>query len=159
VDARVGLAQAWDLAREPDKALATLEPLLASGTGEAMPQALERLYTYAARAGREDLARHAREQLVEKYPTSMEAQRAALPAPPIGATSFLVGGPIPDPDRAAALLLEARRAGFAEARLSPGEQPGEYLIELGEYTDPIEARRDAERARRVLHVNVQIGSR
>src|SRR5262245_59109734 len=107
VDATVGLALAYDLGHHTDRALGTLEPLLAGGSGEAMPQALERLYALASREGREDLARRARERLIEEYPLSMEAQRAALPAAPPGATSLLVAGPILDSDRAASLLLEA----------------------------------------------------
>jgi hypothetical protein len=159
VDATVGLALAYELGRHSDKVLETLEPLLANAKGEAMPQALERLFTVASHEGRDDLARRARERLVEEFPLSMEAQRAGLPAPPPGATSLLVAGPILDSDRAASLLLEARKAGFAVARLGTGERAGEYVIELGEYTDPNEAKREAERARRALHLNVQIGSR
>jgi tetratricopeptide (TPR) repeat protein len=75
-EALLGVAQCWEAERKPERALATLQALLAGEPGEAGPAALERTAALAAALRRPELARRARERLVRDYPRSMEALRA-----------------------------------------------------------------------------------
>jgi tetratricopeptide (TPR) repeat protein len=80
--ATLGLAQSWDLARRPDKALDVLSALLTSGSGEAMPAALARFAALAGAKGRAQDAKRAEERLQRDWPSSMEASALRLAATP-----------------------------------------------------------------------------
>jgi tetratricopeptide (TPR) repeat protein len=79
--ARLGVALCWEAARRPEKALETLQEVLAGDPGEAGPAALEKVVTLATRLGRPELARRSRERLAKDYPRSVEAVRSAGGAP------------------------------------------------------------------------------
>ena len=70
------MALCWEAERKPERALETLQALLAEEPGEAGPAALERTAVLAAALRRPELARRARERLLREYPRSMEALRA-----------------------------------------------------------------------------------
>jgi TolA-binding protein len=73
-DATFGIALAWSLEGQPERALKTLSGLAANRPGESGPAALERLAALAERAGSRETARRARERLRREYPGSFEAQ-------------------------------------------------------------------------------------
>lgn len=74
--ALLGVALCWEKERKADRALGTLQALLAEEPGEAGPAALERTAALATVLRRPELARRARERLLREYPRSMEALRA-----------------------------------------------------------------------------------
>ncbi len=75
-EALLGVALCWEAARRPERALETLQGLLAGDPGEVAPAALERTAALATALRRPELARRARERLLREYPRSMEALRA-----------------------------------------------------------------------------------
>jgi len=121
-DAWLGVAQAWELAGRPERALETLEPLLGTPLGETGATILERLGALAERADRQDEARRARERLLRDYPRSIEAASArghlaaAAQRPGVGTVAVVIGQFI-DPARARSLASEAKRAGFPDAQV------------------------------------------
>src|SRR6185436_18247669 len=95
--ALLGVAQTWEVAERPEKALETLEPLLGQPLDESGPTILERIAALAERADRQDEARRARERLLKDYPRSIEAAsaRAHLAAsaqrPGAGTVAVVIG--------------------------------------------------------------------
>jgi tetratricopeptide (TPR) repeat protein len=82
--ALLGSAQCWEAEGRPERALDTLQRLLAGEAGEAAPAALERCAALAERLHRGRDADEARRRLVRQYPHSMEAARAQrTPVPSI----------------------------------------------------------------------------
>jgi len=75
-DALLGVALCWERERRPERALETLQTLLAGEPGEAGPAALERTAALAEALRRPELARRSRERLLRDYPRSIEALRA-----------------------------------------------------------------------------------
>ncbi len=161
--ALLGLAQAWELADRPDRALETLERLLAQDPGESGPAALERVIALAARLERPDLGRRAGERLRRDYPKSIEAARLTLPAAGVpasgaaGAVAVQIGA-FADPARARLLADAARRAGFTSVQVvSRGEGPQRaHVVRLGTWGSTAEARRAGERAASALGVSYQL---
>jgi tetratricopeptide (TPR) repeat protein len=84
-DATLGLAFAWTLDRQPERAFKLLSRLVVNRPGEAGAAALEQLATLAARLGQAAVARNARERLRRDYPRSFEAQGVGLEGEPAGA--------------------------------------------------------------------------
>lgn len=74
VDAALGIAFAWSLDHQPDRALKLLTRLVEERPGEAGAAALEQLAVLADRQGQPGVARDARERLRREYPRSFEAQ-------------------------------------------------------------------------------------
>jgi tetratricopeptide (TPR) repeat protein len=85
-DATLGIAFAWTLDRQPERALKLLSRLVANRPGEAGAAALDRLAGLAARLGQPAVARSARERLRRDYPGSFEAQGVGAEGEPFGAT-------------------------------------------------------------------------
>jgi len=163
VDATLGLAQAWEQARRPERALAALEPLAGAPLGEAGPAVLERLAALAEAAGKTTLARHSRDRLLAEYPRSIEAASVrvnVVQAPPTsGAGGFaVVVGSFVDPARARALASEARRAGFAQAQVVTRGSglTAIHIVRLGTYPQSSAARRAGDQATRALGVAFEI---
>ena len=73
-EAALGIAFAWSLENQPDRALKLLTRLVANRPGEAGAAALEQLAALADRLGQPGVARSARERLQREYPRSFEAQ-------------------------------------------------------------------------------------
>ncbi len=166
--ALLAVAQAWELARRPDRAAETLSGLLAGHPGEAGPAALERVAALAERDGHEDQAREARERLLAQYPRSMEAAAARLavfapantqPAAETrpGAVAVVIGSFV-DPARARSLASAARAAGFPDARVvSHGEGlAAVHTVRLGVYPRHAEARKAGEQAAQALGVAYEL---
>jgi tetratricopeptide (TPR) repeat protein len=162
--ALLAVAQAWDLARRPDRAAEILAQLLAADAGEAGPAALERIAALAEREGQENRARQARERLLADYPRSIEAAtaRLAIFTPELahptgdarpGAMAVVIGSFV-DPARARSLATAARAAGFPDARVvSRGEGlAAVHTVRLGVYPRLAEARRAGEQAAQALGV-------
>ena len=161
--ALLGLAQAWEVAERPEKALETLEPLLGQPLGETGPTILERIAALAERADRQDEARRARERLLKDYPRSIEAAsaRAHLAASaqrPGAGTIAVVIGQFVDRGRARALAAEAKRAGFPNAQVITRGQglSAIHVVRLGAYGNAAEARQAGELAVRALGVTYQV---
>ncbi len=160
--ALLGLSQAWDLERRPEKAFDTLHDLLGGDPGEAGPAALERLASLAEQFHRTDEARRARERLAREYPKSLEAARlgAAGPAPAAGGPVGVQIGVFADRGRATSLAAQARRAGFGAAqvieRRGEGARPTLWLVRLGTWPNRSEAEAAGERAQRALGVGWQV---
>lgn len=79
-EALLGAAWCWEAAGRPERALETLQTLLAGEPGEAAPAALERTAALARALRRPELARRSLERLLRDYPRSMEALRAGRDA-------------------------------------------------------------------------------
>ena len=166
--ARLGLAQSWDAAGRPDRAMEALNALLAeSDLGEAGPAALARTAALATTRGDAGLAARARSRLVREYPASMEAATVHLTAPPaeprpIASTRrYRVQiGAFTDVHRARALADEARRAGFRDVIVATGEESGLRLsvVMLGPYARLDEARGVASRVSDRLDVAPRVTS-
>ena len=161
--ALLGVAQAWEVAERPERALETLEPLLGQDLGETGPTILERIAALAERADRQDEARRARERLLRDYPRSIEAAsaRAHLAAAaqrPGAGTIAVVIGQFLDRSRARALASEAKRAGFPNAQVITRGQglAAIHIVRLGAYTTPAEAREAGELAGKALGVSYQV---
>jgi tetratricopeptide (TPR) repeat protein len=166
--AMLAVAQAWEVARRPDRAAETLAALLAGDPGEAGAAALERASALAERDGREEQARRMRERLLAGYPRSMEAASARLavfaPAnartavePRPGAVAVVIGSFV-DPGRARSLAAAARAAGFVDARVvSHGEGlAAVHTVRLGIYPRSSEARKAGEQAAQALGVAFEL---
>lgn len=160
--AQLGLAQAWDLERRPEKAFDVLHQLLAADPGEAGPAALERYATLAEQFHRTDEARKARQRLAREYPASVEAARLAAAAaePPAAGPVGVQIGVFADRERATALLADAKRAGFASAqvleRKGEGARPTLWVVKLGTWANRDEANAAGEKAQRALGVGWQV---
>jgi tetratricopeptide (TPR) repeat protein len=167
-EALLAVAQAWELARRPDRAEETLAALLAGDPGEAGPAALERAMAIAVRDDREDQARKLRERLLARYPRSMEAAAARLAtfapadARPVaearaGAVAVVIGSFV-DPGRARSLAAAARAAGFVDARVvSHGEGlAAVHTVRLGIYPRVSEARKAGDQAAQALGVAFEL---
>jgi len=163
VDALIGIAQAWELAQRPERALEALSPLMEENPGESGPALLERVGVLAERAIRPEQARKARERLLRDYPRSIEAASARLslasaaPIPGPGAVAVVVGSFV-DPSRARSLASEAKRAGFPQSQVvTRGEGLAAlHIVRLGTYATDPEARKVADQATRALGVNCEI---
>jgi tetratricopeptide (TPR) repeat protein len=176
-EARLGVALCWEAARKPERALETLQALLAGEPGEAGPAALERVAVLAARLGRPELARRARERLARDYPRSIEAVRAVrLPAagsalPPSGRPSPVAARLAPPPAAAQVPLAvqiggfreeagardlaeRARRGGFGPVRVAALTDAGARLfaVRVGVYATAEDARGAGVRLGRALGV-------
>jgi tetratricopeptide (TPR) repeat protein len=136
--ARLGVAFCWELAQRPERALETLQTLLANDPDEAGPAALEHLAALATRLGRPELARRARERLVHDYPSSIEAVRAEL-APAATAIARPPAAPRPRP---------AATAPVARPAPPPAAVHGPFTVQIGAFREAARAGRLAERARR-----------
>jgi tetratricopeptide (TPR) repeat protein len=161
--ALLGVAQTWEVAERPEKALETLEPLLGQPLDETGPTILERIAALAERADRQDEARRARERLLKDYPRSIEAAsaRAHLAASaqrPGAGTVAVVIGQFVDLSRARALASEAKRAGFPNAQVITRGQglSAIHIVRLGAYPTSTEARQAGELAMRALGVTYQV---
>jgi len=160
----LGTALAWELSERPDRALQSLQDLLAHNPGEAAPAALERVILLAEHLERPDVARRARDRLRRDYPRSIEAARVAIPerapTPPPGAdgTVTVQIGAFADPERAKSLAESAQRAGFPAAQvIVRGEGEARlHLVNLGVFGTREEAERAGERAATALGVTFQV---
>jgi tetratricopeptide (TPR) repeat protein len=158
--AQLGVAQAWELAKQHERAFETLGDLLRGDPGEAGPAALDRYAALADRLGRPDDARRARERLVADYPRSIEAAAArpalVLPGREGGGFSVVIGTFI-DPGRARSLASEARRSGFSRAEVvTQGKGlAAVHSVRLGLYPSREAARQAGEQAARALGVAYQ----
>jgi tetratricopeptide (TPR) repeat protein len=162
VEALLGLAQAWDLARRPDRASEVLALALAEPLGEAGPAVLERYAALAEVSGRVSEAQEARERVIREYPRSIEAA-AARRIRPVGGTAgggtvAVVIGTFQDAGRARALAADAVRAGFADARVvTRGEGlAAMHVVWLGTWPDTKKAAAAGEQATRALGVAYEI---
>jgi hypothetical protein len=163
VDARLGLAQAWELAQRPERAYEGLAPLLDDALGETGPAVLERGGALAERFHRPEQARKARERLLRDYPRSIEAASARLTLaasagrPTIGTVAVVIGQ-FAHLGRARALASEAKRAGFPNAQVVTRGQglTAIHIVHLGTYTRVSEARQAGEQATRALGVAYQV---
>jgi tetratricopeptide (TPR) repeat protein len=165
--ARLALAQAWDLARRPDRATDVLERLLAGDPGEAAPAAIEQLAALYDQAGKNDRGRKLRERLLHDYPRSMEAAAARLAifsaadARPVenraGDVAVVIGSFV-DQARARSLAAAARSAGFPEAQvISQGQGlAAVHSVRIGVFPSAGEARRAADQAEKALGVSAQL---
>src|SRR5215831_5237249 len=159
IDALLGVAQAWELDRRPERAFETLEPLLDDPLGESGATVLDRIGALAERFDRQDEARRARERLLRDYPRSIEAASARLTlaasAPRAAAgTVAVVIGQFVDQSRARSLASEAKRAGFPNAQVVTRGQglSAIHVVRLGVYMDVAEARQAGDQATRALGV-------
>jgi tetratricopeptide (TPR) repeat protein len=158
-EALLGVAQAWELLKRPDRALETLGPLLAQPLGECGPAVLERIGALAERFHRPEEARRARERLLREYPRSIEAASARLTlataaeAPGVGSSAVVIGRFL-DQGRARSLASEAKRAGFPNAQvITRGDGlTAIHIVRLGTYSRASEARAAGEQATRALGV-------
>jgi tetratricopeptide (TPR) repeat protein len=163
IDAELGVAQAWELDRRPERAFETLEPLLDDALGESGPTVLDRIGALAERFDKQDEARKARERLLREYPRSIEAATARLSlaasAQRAGpGTVAVVIGQFVDKSRAVSLTSEAKRAGFPNAQVVTRGQglSAIHVVRLGVYGNPTEARQAGDQAARALGVTVDI---
>lgn len=160
--AQLGLAQAWESERRPEKALDALHGLLAADPGEAGPAALERQAALAEQFHRNDEAKRARARLARDYPRSLEAARLnAAPAAPAGAGPVGVQvGVFADRERATALAAQAKRAGFGAAQVlerpGDGARPTLWVVRLGTFATRAEAEAAGDRAQSALGVGWQV---
>lgn len=133
-EALLGVAFCWEAARHPERALETLQTLLAGEPGEAGPAALERVAALAARLDRPELARRSRDRLARDYPRSIEAVRAVRPP--------LAG--------VAPMARPASRPPAPTARVAPPPLSSQVplAVQIGVFRDEPHARELAELARR-----------
>ena len=173
--ALLGVAQCEEATHHPERALGTLQTLLAGDPGEAGPAALERVAALAAHLGRPELARRARARLVKDYPRSIEAARApagltaaaaprlatgrppAAPRvapPPLAAQAPLAVqvGIFREQARALELAERVRRGGFGPARVVALSEAGVALfaVRVGIYATAEDARGAGDRLGRAL---------
>ncbi len=87
-DAALGVAYAWTLEGQPERALQQLASLVASRPGEAGAAALAGMARLADRLGQPGVARGARERLRRDYPDSFEARGVG----PEGEHDIIPGG-------------------------------------------------------------------
>jgi tetratricopeptide (TPR) repeat protein len=163
IDALLGVAQAWELDRRPERALETLEPLQDDALGESGATVLDRIGALAERFDRQDEARRARERLLRDYPRSIEAASARLrlaeSAQRAGAgTVAVVIGQFVDQSRARSLASEAKRVGFPGAEVVTLGQglSAIHVVRLGAYGNTLEARQAGEQAALALGVAYEI---
>lgn len=133
-EALLGVAFCWEFAHRPERALETLQILLAGEPGEAGPAALERAAALAAQLDRPELARRSRERLARDYPRSIEAVRAVRP-------------PLASVERSA---RSASRAPSPATRVAPPPVAAQVplAVQIGVFRDERHARELAERTRR-----------
>jgi len=161
-EALLGLAQSWDLAHRPERALQVLEQALAGPLGEAGPAVLERYAALAEAGGRVTEAQEARERVIRDYPRSMEAASARRIRPAGGTEGSgvvaVVIGTFQDAGRARALAADAVRAGFTDARVvTHGEGlAAVHDVWLGTWPDAAKARAAGDQATRALGVAYEI---
>lgn len=178
-EALLGVAFCWEAARRLDRALETLQTLLAGEPGEAGPAALERVAALAVRLDRPELARRSRERLARDYPQSIEAVRAVRPpstgaapaarpaprppvpparvAPPPTATQVPLAvqiGVFRDEPHARELADLARRRGFGPVRVPALRDASGplFAVRVGVYATAGDARSAGERLGRTLGV-------
>jgi tetratricopeptide (TPR) repeat protein len=156
-EAQLALAQVWEAAGRRDKAREELDALLESRPGEVGATALAMRYEFETALHRDVEAGHAAERLLRDYPKSMEAARLAqrVVTPPSTQGHVAVRlGVFSDATRAQSLAASARRAGFTDVRVIPPSGAGAplYVVRLGPYADPDQARRQAERVAELLGV-------
>jgi tetratricopeptide (TPR) repeat protein len=179
-EAQLGVALCWEVARQPERALETLQALLAGAPGEAGPAALERVAVLAVRLERPELARRARERLAKDYPRSIEAVRAVgaattgaarAPRPssrlPASAAARLAPPPVAvqvplavqigifrDEARARELAGRARRKGFGPARVAAltNAEGRVFAVRVGLYATAEDARGAGARLGRALGI-------
>ena len=183
-EAQLGVALCWEAARQPERALETLQILLAGEPGEAGPAALEHVAALAAQLQRPELARRARERLAKDYPRSIEAVRATRPAaggaarvsrpasqpaasaaarlapPPVAAQVPLAVqiGVFREFARARELADRARRGGFGPARVAAlTDASGKlFAVRVGVYATAGDARSAGDRLGRALGVSWRV---
>jgi tetratricopeptide (TPR) repeat protein len=163
IGALLGVAQAWELDRRPERAFETLAPLLDDPLGESGATVLDRIGALAERFNQQEQARRARERLLRDYPRSIEAASARLTlaasAPRAGAgTVAVVIGQFVDRSRAHSLASEAKRAGFPNAQVVTRGQglSAIHVVRLGVFGNTTEARQAGEQATRALGVTYDI---
>jgi tetratricopeptide (TPR) repeat protein len=161
--AQLGLANAWEAARRPDRAMQTLASLMRDDPGEAGATALARWSALAAADGQVDVARRAHDRLLREFPASIEAASARLAELPRIETLPRLAvqlGAFAEPTRAAALAETARRAGLGEVRVHERSEGGMtlHLVLLGPFVQEAEARRVAARAGERLGVVARVVS-
>jgi tetratricopeptide (TPR) repeat protein len=161
-EARLGLAQAWELSERPERAFEVLSQLIADPLEEIGPAVLERYAALAERLARPEPARTARERLLRDYPRSIEAAAARLAQAGVdesgsGAIAVLIGSFL-DLSRARSLANEAKRSGFPGAQVvTRGEKlAAVHHVRLGVYATRTEAQRAGAQAERALGVTYQI---
>lgn len=183
-EAQLGVALCWDAAQRPERALETLQTLLAGEPGEAGPAALERVALLARRLDRPELARRACERLAKDYPRSIEAVRAGrrpgpgitpvaspFSRPPTPAAARAVPPPVAaqvplavqigvfrEETRARELVELARRAGFAPVRVAAEtDVRGKlFAVRVGVYATAGDARSAGDRLGRALGVSWRV---
>jgi len=163
-EARFALAEAWDKAGRPDRAVEELRALLAAEPGAMTAPALERLAALNLRLGDAEGARRAEAQLKSSHPASIEARRrsatTAQPAPaatPGRSERGRIGvqiGAFGEEARARALVQSARQAGFGHASVARQGQGGAalHVVRIGWFATEADARAAGERASRELGV-------
>lgn len=159
-EAMLAMALAWEQSGRSDKALETLERLLEGDPGEAGPAALERLAALERANGRPEAAERARNRLLRDDPGSIEAALAATPpeGAPTGGPAAVEVGSFGSARRARTLATAARGAGFSSARVieRPDGSRAVYVVVIGVYAHPDEARDAGARAARALGVSYRL---
>jgi tetratricopeptide (TPR) repeat protein len=176
-EALFAIATAWEREHRPDRALETLNGLLAGDPGPMGASALERVIALGSSLHQPEAAARARDRLVRDYPHSIEAIRASAasqaPEPAVAparpssgaaeprAATPRAGGPFAlqigafsDLHRARDLADAARRAGYERVRVASLGDPSAnlYVVQVGLYATPEAAREAGARARRMLNV-------
>ncbi len=147
-EALLGVALCWEAGGRPERALETLQSLLAADPGEAGPAALERVIALSGPLDRPELARRAREQLARDYPRSLEAARAGQVA---------AAGPA-HTRPAAPRALPAPQPKPARVPPPPAIAQAPLTVQIGAFREPARARELAERARRAGFTPVRVSS-
>jgi tetratricopeptide (TPR) repeat protein len=156
-EAQLALAQVWEANGRSDRAVEELDALLAGEPGEPGATALAMQYEIATAQHRDADAQRAAERLLREYPKSMEAapfgQRVVTPPSSQGHVTVRLGA-FSDEARARSLAAAARRAGFLDVHVIPPGGAGAplYIVRLGPYADPDQARKQAERVAELLGI-------
>jgi tetratricopeptide (TPR) repeat protein len=149
-EALLALALCWESARRPERALETLQRLLADEPGEAGAPALERVAVLSEGLGRPEQARRARDRLARDYPRSFEALRAGL-------SPLAQGSPAAEPP--ARPRAPAPREPAEQVSPPPKAVNVPLAVQIGAFRDPVRARALAGRARRAGFAPVRVSAR
>jgi tetratricopeptide (TPR) repeat protein len=148
--ALLGVALSWERGERPERAIEALDALLAGDPGEAGPAALEQQATLATRLDRPETARRARARLLEEYPLSLEAVRAAtVPALPAAPAARSPSRP----------HVSTAPASPGRPAPPPGAVQGPLAVQIGVFRDAARARALADRARRAGFSPVRVSAR
>ena len=163
-EALLGIASAWESDERYDKALSTLQDLLAGESGEAGPAALERMGVVAGHLHRTADAERAHGRLLARSPGSMEAAallartKEASPAAPLNGPVAVEAGRFTSAARARGLVARAQRAGYKDARVVErgSASSRSFSVRLGTYPDRPTAREAQSRAAKELGLSARV---